>query len=193
MGLWNAIRYGTRTFGEKVGGNHDLLSVQRFPQLTWNLFDVVDLYESGIRRNGRTYLNLIPQAVPKPIAKAFNYERPLAEPWILADYVVHGGAINPVAEAYWNFGIWGVMLVAFILSRILIWLEFLFRRLPLAYTYLYFASILLLPGSYIGGTQAFVRVLEAVVIMILANNIAFRIATRKFGPRGILECPQVCQ
>lgn len=193
MGLWHAMKYSTRLFSERMRVDRDPLSIQRFPQMTWNLFDVVDLYESGIRRNGRTYLNLIPQAVPKPIAKALNYERPLAEPWILADYVVHGGAINPVAEAYWNFGIWGVILVAFILSRILIWLEFLFRKLPLAYTYLYFGSILLLPGSYIAGTQAFVRVVEAVLLLILVTKIVFPVVARKFNMRRALECPQVCQ
>lgn len=193
MGLWNAMKHTTRMFEEELRTEHNLLSIQRFPQMTWNLFDVVDLYESGIRRNGKTYLNLIPQAVPKPIAKVFHYQRPLAEPWILAEYVRHGGAINPVAEAYWNFGIWGIMLVAFVLSRILIWLEFLFRKLPLAYTYIYFGSILLLPGSYIAGTQAFVRVVEAVLLLILVTKIVFPVVARKFNMRGALECPQVCQ
>jgi hypothetical protein len=175
MGLWNAVVYCTSTFKEQIADKKNVMAIQRLPQLTWNLFDVVNLYESGIRRDGETYLNLIPQAIPRSIADTFGYERPLAEPWILAKYVVHGGAINPLAEAYWNFGMWGSIVVASVLSWILIGLERCFRNRSIIYTPLYFAGILVLPGSYMIGTQAFVRAVEAVVLMTIGVSIAYRV------------------
>lgn len=175
MGIVNAFVLGCRKLYESLASNKDFLVMGHLAQLSWNLLDVVNLYDLGIRRCGETYVNLILQSIPKFISGVVNYERPMSEPWMLARYVDHGGAINPVAEAYWNFGIYGVMATASVLSIIIVKLERYFRKKHLSFYPIYFSAILLLPGSYVAGTQAFVRILEAIVLLILAYSIVLRV------------------
>jgi hypothetical protein len=170
-GFLGAVSGGLNVFSTRIVHERDILSVQRLPQVTWNLFDTINLYEAGVRRNGETYFNLFPQAIPKPIAEFIGFERPLAEPRILARYVRHGGAIYPVAEAYWNFGIWGIASLGLVMAVLITWLERLFRRLPIIYTYIYFGGIMLFPGSFFAGTQALARVFEAMLLLCLATHV----------------------
>jgi hypothetical protein len=152
------------------GGDRGIMGVTRLPQMVWNVLDTVDLYNQGIQRRGQTYVNLIGQQVPKPVAAAVGYERPVSEPLILAQYRSHGGAIYPLAEAYWNFGLLGVAGVAAVIGVFFGLVENWFRRLPLAFAYIYFTGVLIGFASFGSGTQAFVRIMEVVVLLAIGTH-----------------------
>ena len=164
IGLWSAISHSwhNRLVSLPEG---TLTDITRLPYLLWNLLHTIDLYSMGIRRNGKTYINLIPQSIPGPVANAIGYTRPLAEPWILGKYRPHGGATFSVAEAFWNFGLPSVIGYAILLAWILIALERLYRRLPPLFSYGYFSLSLLLIATFLTGTQALVRALQVSLLV----------------------------
>lgn len=169
IGLWSAI---SRGFHNRLVNLHkgSLTDITRFPVLFWNLLNTMDLYSMGIRRNGKTYINLIPQSIPGPVANAIGYTRPLAEPGILAQYRPHGGAIFSVAEAFWNFGLPSVIGYAILLAWILTVLERFYRRLDPIFSYGYFSLSLLIVATFLTGTQALVRTLQ---ISLLITGIGW--------------------
>ena len=98
--------------------------------------------------------------VPAAIADAIGYVRPLTEPWVLAGYVEHGGGIHMTAEAYWNFGLAGMVVVPFVLGWVLIGVEKLYRRLDSILMYGYFGIVVLNFAALTVGVQSFVRGIE---------------------------------
>lgn len=155
-----------------------ITSISRFPIVCWNLLNTIDLYSMGIRRNGMTYINLIPQAIPKPVADAIGYTRPLAEPWILAQYRPHGGGFFSVAEAFWNFGLPSVIGYAVMLAWILTALEGLYRRLCPIFSYGYFSLALLLVATFLTGTQGLARILQ---VSLLVTGIGWVVMPGLYG------------
>jgi len=157
LGLFGSLELGLTEFWDWVAAAK---GADRVSESFWYMLHVVNLYEGGIRRNGITYLNLIPQMVPAAIADAIGYVRPLAEPWVLAGYVEHGGGIHMTAEAYWNFGLTGMVVVPFVLGWMLIGVEKLYRRLEAIFVYGYFGIIVLNLAALTVGVQSFVRGVE---------------------------------
>lgn len=157
--------------------------LDRFPKITWDMLETTFLYESGIRRNGQTYLNLIPQTVPSFVAELIDYERPLTEPWVLAHYFPHGGGIFMVAEAYWNFGLAGVVGLALILGWICIGAERFYRALPPVFTYGYYGAVVISAENVLVGIQSFVRGLEIALLITGIGWVLYRILIR--GSAGV--------
>lgn len=152
-----------------------VMKMDRFPKATWDLLETSYLYERGIRRNGETYLNLIPQRIPSSIAEIIGYERPISEPWVLAEHFRHGGGIFMVAEAYWNFGLGGVIGFAVIMSWICIAIEKFYRRLPPILYYGYYGSVIVSLSTLFVGVQSFVRSLEIAFLATLAGWLLLKV------------------
>jgi len=158
-GLLASVSTGTsNSISDITSGS--LMNMDRAPKLTWDLLETAYLYDAGVRRNGSTYANLLPQFVPSFLADAVGYERPLAEPWILASYFRHGGGIFMFAEAYWNFGLIGCLGLGLILGLLSRVVETTFRRLPVVFVFAYFGLILITVQTLYVGVQSFVRGLE---------------------------------
>lgn len=156
----------------------DATNLDRFPKITWDMLETTYLYESGVRRNGETYWNLIPQTLPSFVAEMIGYERPLSEPWILAYYFPHGGGIFTVAEAYWNFGLAGVIGFAWALGWICIWAERFYRSLPPVFAYGYYGAVVISAENALTGIQTFVRGLEIALFVTALGWVLYRILTR---------------
>jgi hypothetical protein len=141
------------------------MAIERVSAKLWNTIDVIDLYDMGIRRSGATYLNLIYQQIPEVIAKVIGYERPLNDAWIFSEYRPEGGGFFLVPQAYWNYGIAGVVILAVILGWIFVSLERLFRRMPPLFLYGYFSLLLFLIGALWGEIQALIRGIEIALLV----------------------------
>lgn len=181
-GLWRAFAEGSAsTVTDIREGFVDKLD--RFPKITWDMLETTFLYENGIQRRGETYLNLIPQTLPLPLAEIIGYERPLGESWMLAIYFDHGGGIFAVAEAYWNFGLPGVIGFALVLSAICVAVETFYRKVPPVLGYGYYGVIQLGAETVLSGIQPFVRGLEIAMLITLIGWALLEIS-RGRAPRS---------
>jgi len=154
-----------------------VMKMDKLPKATWDMLETTYLYERGIRRNGKTYLNLISQRIPSFIAEVIGYERPVSEPWVLAEYFQHGGGIFMVAEGYWNFGLAGVIGLAVVLAYICIAIEKFYRRLPPILYYGYYGSVMISASNLFTGVQSFVRGIEIPFFMSVAGWLLMKVAS----------------
>jgi len=176
-GLWQSFSEGSSSTLQDIQEG-SIAKLDRFPKVTWDLLETTFLYENGIHREGATYWNLIPQMTPSFVAEIIGYERPLSEPWILARYFQHGGGIFMVAEAYWNFGLAGVIGLAIILAWVCVGTEKLYRKLPPVLSYGYYGTVMIGAETVLVGVQSFLRGLEIGLLVTTMGWVLLRISQR---------------
>jgi len=174
QGVWGGIIAGWEFWWAPISGGYGQLpKIERFPQAFWNLLDAIDLYELGIRRSGETYSNLFLQAIPEIVTKVYGIDRPIPEPELLTQYRPHGGDLFLVAEAFWNWGISGVIGLALFLGWLFSWIENFFRRIPFVFGFGYFSSMILLICLF-GAAQGMVRYLQLLFALTGAGLLVYK-------------------
>jgi hypothetical protein len=153
--------------GAEVGAKSGLLQLPLLPQSFWHGLHTADLYERGNSLGGRSFLDIIPQSLPKFATDIVDYERPLNGAWLLGKYRIHGGGMNSVALAYWNLGIMGVIIFSTALAFLISILENWYRRqLPsLIGTYVLIGGSL--PYVLLYGWQPLIKMVEIAFILAL--------------------------
>lgn len=144
-------------------GAFDEQQFRMLPMIPMTLFHflyVIDLIKDGVSLNYQTFINLIPQQLPESLANAIGYERPLNDNWRLADHFFHGGGFYIFANAYWNGGILALSLFTLAITKVLIWIENIFKNNSPIYYLAYPLFIYLIPVNTFYGIQPFVRGLE---------------------------------
>lgn len=175
-GLADAMALGlAHQFDDSVAGFFTPLAITLFSQAYWHLLHIVDLYDQeGISLAGRTFFELIPQAVPGVLAQILGFERPTNVSWLLGEYRNHGGGLYIIAEGYWNAGLLGAFLVALAMAMLCVGAERWVRheRPFLASAYFSFLGSVFFGVFY--SLQSFVRALEVTILLL----VAFRWFTR---------------
>jgi hypothetical protein len=172
-----------------TSGTFHVFDVTLLPATYWHLLHVIDLYDvDGIRLNGMTFFNLIPQAIPSFIAEGFGVERPVNVAWILAEYRAHGGGMYVIAEGYWNLGFWGAHTVAGLMAGVALFFEKWARRQrPLVAT-AYFGFLGMSMFGVFYSLQAFVRAFEVAIVLGLGLAAVMKYMDHRVARRsGTIE------
>jgi hypothetical protein len=141
------------------------------PQSYWHLLHTIDLYESGVRLDGASFADLLPQSIPEVVANAVGYQRPPSGPVRLFEYRVHGGGMFIIGEGYWNFGLVGAMLVGLASALLAVKLEAWFRRQDPIVVCSYFATIGTVGFGVYYGLQTFVKSIEIALVLGLVMKV----------------------
>jgi len=165
IGLYNAILFSWEVIQEDYlpsnavykidsGSNYidaDLLSAPT--QMYWHTLSVIHLRHQGKSLNGRSFVDLIPQALPKFLTDPIGFERPTngALRLMKIEHMRHGGGMYIFALGLWNYGVPGVIITAIFFSLIVFLFEILsdFDFLLASVPYFTFASTFL-EGLYYG-------------------------------------------
>ncbi len=154
-----------------------LYTIERLPQLFWNILIIDSLVEQDIYLNGSSFFNFIGQSVPSFLADIIGYERPRDSAWILADYVDHGGGIYNIAEAYWNFGLPGVLIWGVIMGFIIYSIEKHFNNYLAGtvdkkniYKSLTYYLCIGISVTFIGSMNTTFKYLQLILILLLSMS-----------------------
>lgn len=191
FGAWEGFLYAWDDavfsfFG--VGGSRagDILDVSTLPQSYWHLLQTIDLFESGNRLLGQTFVNVILQAVPLFIADMLGYVRPLSESAQLSLYRLHGGGMYALATAYWNFGLFGVALFSILLGLLANWMEAWFRRQTPLVIGAYLIAAGTLPYGMLYGWQSLARGLQISLVLALLLGWAAGRSGKRVPAEGLI-------
>jgi len=148
-------------------GGFDPTRIQLLPAGYWHLLHSIDLYDQGTSLGGGSFYDLVPQAVPEFVSSWLGYERPLNASWRLAEYRANAGGFFLIAEGYWNFGVFGALLVAAALARAATAFEHWLRGQDIVFVgpYLGLAGLFMFGMFY--SLQTMVRGWEISVVMVL--------------------------
>jgi hypothetical protein len=176
VGTWRATQYAAVELQDVT--QHPM-RFNLFPQMYWQLLHILDLRRVGISLDGRTFIDLVKQAIPSFVADLIGYQRPLPGAWLLARYRVHGGGMFIIAEGVWNFGYAGGLLIAAACASIAIGFERWYRKQePLvAASYLAFIGTLGFGAYY--GLQPFSKALQMTIIIALLSRFIMQYYRRK--------------
>jgi oligosaccharide repeat unit polymerase len=180
IGFEQAIDSSMSSSGSLI--NHPM-KVNLLPQMYWHLLHCVDLYQMNVRLDGRTFFDLIPEAIPQDISDFFHIQRPLSAAWRLAGYRIHGGGMFVIAEGYWNFGMPGALCVAVILAIIAAKLEHWFRAQEPILSCSYFGFLGTFGFGIYYGLQSFMRAFESSLVLALALKLLMNLYRRRFEYR----------
>lgn len=172
-GLGYAWQHGVVALAADDGHRgSDVLKVSTLPQSYWHILQTVDLYASGNRLHGQTFVNVVVQAVPLFVTDFLGLSRPLSESQQLSLYRLHGGGMYAFAIAYWNLGMLGVGLFAALLGLFANWMESWFRRQPPLVIGAYLIAAGMLPYGMLYGWQSMARGLEIALALALVLRLA---------------------
>jgi hypothetical protein len=141
--------------------------VTLLPQSYWHLLHTIDLYHSNVSLEGITFVDLILQSVPGFICDWFGFERPLNGAWRLSQYRIHGGGMYVIAEGFWNFGLFGALIIALGLAILVRYLEIWYRKQETLIACAYFAFLGTFGFSVFYGLQPLVRAFQVALISAL--------------------------
>jgi hypothetical protein len=156
-----------------------LISMERFPQLYWNVLVVDTLLNDNVTIGLTSFFNLAGQAVPSFLADLIDYQRPPDGAWLLADHVEHGGAMYALAEAYWNLSGYGLYIFGFIFIYTTLFIEKFFNKylagelgsyknlLKGSLYFVYFS----LPITLYGSMSTFIKMLEILALLSMLTFI----------------------
>lgn len=184
VGFERAIDSSVSSSGSLI--NHPM-KVNLLPQMYWHLLHCVDLYQMNVRLDGRTFFDLIPEAIPQDISDFFHIQRPLSAAWRLAGYRIHGGGMFVIAEGYWNFGMQGALCVALVLALIAAKLEHWFRVQEPILSCSYFGFLGTFGFGIYYGLQGFMRAFELSLVLALALKFLMKSYRRRFGRYDALD------
>ncbi len=180
IGTWNAV---TQNLDAAIPDTSRPLSIKMIPQSYWHLLHTIDLYKSGVRLNGTSFTDLVPQSIPEAVAKAVGYQRPPSGPVRLYDYRIHGGGMFILGEGYWNFGLIGALLVAIASAALAVRLESWFRKQEPIVVCTYFATIGTVGFGTYYGLQTFVKSIEIALVLGLAMKFVLVFMRRRYEYR----------
>jgi hypothetical protein len=183
VGTWNAVSHNLDAALPDIT---QPLSIKMLPQSYWHLLHTIDLYQTGVRLNGTSFIDLVPQSIPDVLAKSVGYQRPLSGPVRLYDYRIHGGGMFIIAEGYWNFGMLGALLVSTAAAFLALKLEEWFRRQEAIVVCTYFATIGTVGFGTYYGLQTFVKSIEIALVLALAMKLALAYMRKRYEYRARL-------
>jgi hypothetical protein len=163
-------------FDEGLSGKLPML-----PQSLFHFLYVLDLVKEGISLNYSTFINLIPQQLPK-FLDGILWKRPLNDNWTLAEYYRHGGGFLVYANAYWNYGLSSMIGFTVVLGAVVMWIDKLIKRLGIAYLGCYFVFISLLGVNLFYGIQPLVRGIEYGFVALLINWAVLKLFKKQLSP-----------
>lgn len=181
VGTWNAISHN---LDAAVPDITQPLSIKMLPQSYWHLLHTIDLYQTGVRLNGTSFIDLVPQSIPDVLAKSVGYQRPPSGPVRLYDYRIHGGGMFIIAEGYWNFGMFGALLVSITAAVLSLKLESWFRNQEAIVVCAYFATIGTVGFGTYYGLQTFVKSIEIALVLALAMKLALAYMRKRYEYRA---------
>ena len=188
VGTWNAVSHN---LDAAVPNITQPLSIKMLPQSYWHLLHTIDLYQTGVRLNGTSFIDLVPQSIPDVLAKAVGYQRPPSGPVRLYDYRIHGGGMFIIAEGYWNFGILGALLVSIGAAFLALKLESWFRKQEAIVVCTYFATIGTVGFGTYYGLQTFVKSIEIALVLAFAMKLALAYMRKRYEYRARLAGRQL--
>ena len=186
----NIYRYGyTQSFIDGINYSivdphskgFDPLKITLLPQSYWHLLHVIDLYKHGISLNGSSFIDIIPQSIPKFITDAFGYTRPLNGAWRLAEYRIHGGGMFVVALGYWNLGLIGVTIIVSVLAFIAILLENWYRNQTPLIACAYFALLGSFGFGIFYGWQPLFKSIEISLLLAILLKFLLKKYERRYN------------
>ncbi len=148
--------------------NFRLSAISVLPQMEWHLLHTIDLYESGNSLGGESFLNIVPQTIPGPIANALDYERPSPGSVLLSKYRPHGGGMFVVAYAYWNLGTIGVCFISLLISSLTLWLDKLAAKVSILFKPIVLMSAGFSLVSMFYGFQTFTNIFFVLGLLCLS-------------------------
>ncbi|MFB6224973.1 MAG: hypothetical protein ABEI13_00775 [Candidatus Paceibacteria bacterium] len=145
-------------------------NISLIPQMYWHMLHVIDLYHSGVWLGGESFLNIVPQSVPGFVAEALGYNRPESGAWKLAEYRNHAGGMFSVALAYWNLGIFGVVLFSAINASCLSIID----NVTVKESKIYLPAFIALSGlAFVAMGYGFLTLIRAYQVIFLVVSIIF--------------------
>ncbi len=181
VGTWNAVSHNLNA---AIPDINQPLSIKMLPQSYWHLLHTIDLYQTGVRLNGTSFVDLVPQSIPEVLAKSVGYQRPPSGPVRLYDYRIHGGGMFIIAEGYWNFGMFGALLVSITAAVLTLKLESWFREQEAIVVCAYFATIGTVGFGTYYGLQTFVKSIEIALVLAIAMKLALAYMRKRYEYRA---------
>ncbi|MBD3410237.1 MAG: hypothetical protein GF419_08530 [Ignavibacteriales bacterium] len=188
IGLVESLQIGLNNelFGPSANLGGDDFNPQHitlFPHMFWIFLQCVNFYHTGIDMGGISFYNLILQVIPRFIADAIGYTRPVSGPILFGQYGFSQGGIQTVGEGYWNWGVWGAMLVQILITGPAIYFE----------NYAAKRNRMFLAGNIAyGGSSAFtlfygLQALSKTVLFVLLFNWAFAKVYRWASKNALID------
>lgn len=168
---------------ESISYNNQRIDLEDYKIISLSLFHLlytIDLIDNGISLEGSTFLNLIPQSLPK-FLDGIIWERPLNDNYRLSMYYSHGGGFFILANAYWNGGLLVALITIFLFSMFSVFLDNYAQQKNgnKFYRIIYFLFLPLFIGQVGYGIQGLVRIYEALIVIIIFREF-FKKRMQKF-------------
>ena len=134
----------------------------------YHMVKCVELWDSGIQLHGASYLALLPQQLPLFMTKLLWVSRPLSDPERLSLLLPdQPGGIYVIAQAYWNFGMLGVIGFILVMVPLLQYIEHSLARLNFGGVITSFAVAASTPKFMLYGIQWGLKNLLVLIILAL--------------------------
>jgi hypothetical protein len=177
-GLIHAI---FQIYPSRYSGDFSVADITLIPASFGHYLHAVDLYNQGVRLQGETFVALVPQSIPSFVANWIDYERPLNSAWRLAEYRINGGGMYIFAEAFWNFGFIGPIILSLSLAIMAIAIERFYSRRRNVAKFLYFGFVSTFSFTAFYGMLPMTRSIQIMLIAMFVLVFNEKLKRKRWG------------
>ncbi len=149
----------------------------------YHMVRCVEFWNNGFRRWGESYWMLLFQQFPTVIANILRIERPISDPEYLSQLLPdQPGGIYVLAQAYWNFGMIGIIAFILIILPLLWTIEHKLMNSNTAGMIFGFAIAAIMPKFMFYGIQWGIRIMSIflLLVLILKRYAYFKLNQRNY-------------